>query len=75
MFGISVCGANDSLQRTQMHTPAQAVSLTCLPRQSCSASLYAKVVPGAWPSGVPNWHGSTCVANGDAILTCYEQYV
>ena len=47
----------DSSQRTQMHTPAQEVSLTCLPRRSCPASLLTKTTTGAWSSSVPNWHG------------------
>ena len=34
-----VCGAHDSLQRTQMHTPEQDVSLACLPRRNSSAWL------------------------------------
>ena len=59
----------DNLQRTQMHTPAQEVSLTCLPTQSCSASLQTKIITRR-PSSVPNWHRWTCLANGDEILTC-----
>ena len=70
LFGISVCGPHDSLQRTQMHTRAQKVSLTCLPRRSCSASLQSKIVTRGRPPSVPNWHGWTCVANGDEISTC-----